>query len=114
MWHFDRVTNADGWIRIFTSGLRVDFASICYLFILPALLTSLISGEHWLGRIWNWILRLWITAGLWIVVYMEVATPPFIIEYDLRLIAYLWNTLSIRKKSSVCCGRVTNWSYLSA
>ncbi|MEE7445901.1 LTA synthase family protein, partial [Vibrio cholerae] len=63
MWHFDRVTNADGWIRIFTSGLRVDFASICYLFILPALLTSLISGEHWLGRIWNWVLRLWITAG---------------------------------------------------
>lgn len=84
IWHFDRVTDAEGWVRIFASGLRVDFASICYLFILPALLTSLISGEHWLGRIWNWVLRVWITAGLWLVVYMEVATPPFIIEYDLR------------------------------
>lgn len=84
IWHFDRVTDAQGWIRIFTSGLRVDFASICYLFILPAFLTSLISGEHWLGRIWLWVLRIWITAGLWIVVYMEVATPPFIMEYDLR------------------------------
>ncbi|SUQ23974.1 phosphoglycerol transferase [Vibrio mimicus] len=30
------------------------------------------------------MLRAWITAGLWLVVYMEVATPPFIIEYDLR------------------------------
>ncbi|KQA23135.1 hypothetical protein AAY55_12635 [Vibrio metoecus] len=40
IWHFDRVTDAEGWVRIFTSGLRVDFASICYLFILPALLTS--------------------------------------------------------------------------
>ncbi|EKO3488559.1 LTA synthase family protein [Vibrio fluvialis] len=84
VWHFDRVSDAGGWGTIFLSGLRVDIASICYLLILPALLSSLFSGEHLVGRIWHWILRVWITAGLWLVVYMEVATPPFILEYDLR------------------------------
>ncbi|MCF7361503.1 LTA synthase family protein [Vibrio sp. A1-b2] len=84
LWHFDRVSDAHGWVEILLSGLRVDFASVSYLFILPALLASLLSGDHVIGRVWNWILRIWITAGLWLVVYMEAATPPFIIEYDLR------------------------------
>lgn len=84
LWHFDRVSDVNGWRDILLSGLRVDFASVSYLFILPALLTSFLSGDHVIGRVWNWILRIWITAGLWLVVYMEAATPPFIIEYDLR------------------------------
>lgn len=84
IWQFDRVFEAKDWIKIFSGGLRIDISSICYLFILPALISSILAGEHMLGRIWNWILRVWITAGLWLVIYMEVATPAFIIEYDLR------------------------------
>lgn len=84
LWQIDRVNDTHGWLDIFLSGLRVDFASICWLFILPALLSALFSGEHFVSRIWHTILRVWITAGLWLVVYMEVATAPFIIEYDLR------------------------------
>ncbi|WP_428773730.1 LTA synthase family protein [Vibrio sp.] len=84
LWHADRVSDANGWLSVFLSGLRIDIASICYLFILPSLLSSLLSGEHLLGRCWHLLLRVWITSGLWLVVFMEVATPPFIIEYDLR------------------------------
>ncbi len=84
IWHFDRVSEAEGWTNILLSGLRIDLASLGYLFVLPALLASLISGDHLIGRVWNWVLRLWITGGLWLVVYMEAATPPFIMEYDLR------------------------------
>ncbi|WP_407334423.1 LTA synthase family protein [Enterovibrio sp. 27052020O] len=84
LWQIDRVNDAQGWSAIFLSGLRVDIASVSYLLILPALLSSLLSGDHIVGRIWHWILRVWITLGLWFVVYMEVATPPFIMEYDLR------------------------------
>lgn len=83
-WQLSRVNDAQAWSHLFISGWRVDIASVCYLLILPALLSALISGDHWLGRIWQFVLRLWITAGLWLVVYMEVATVPFIIEYDLR------------------------------
>ncbi len=84
IWQWDRVINTDGLSRIFLSGLRVDISSLCYLFILPALLTSFISSNTRIGKIWHIILRLWITAGFWFVVYMELATPSFIQEYDLR------------------------------
>lgn len=84
LWHFDRVSDVNGWGDILLSGLRVDFASVSYLFILPALLTSFLSGDHLIGRVWSWVIRVWIVAALWLVVYMEAATPPFIIEYDLR------------------------------
>lgn len=84
IWHFERVSDAGGWLTIFLSGLRVDIVSLCYLLILPALLSSLLSGDHAVGRVWHWFLRVWITGGLWLIVYMEAATPPFIIEYDLR------------------------------
>lgn len=84
IWQFDRVSEADGWLRVLSSGLRIDIASISYLFVLPALLMSLLSGKHLMGRICIWGLRGWITFGLWLIVYMEVVTPAFIIEYDLR------------------------------
>lgn len=84
IWHSDRVSDAHGWLTIFFSGLRVDIVSLCYLLILPALLSCLLSGNHIVGRAWHWVLRVWITLGLWLIVYMEVATPPFIMEYDLR------------------------------
>ncbi|SJN59841.1 Lipoteichoic acid synthase 1 [Vibrio ruber DSM 16370] len=84
LWQIERVNDAQGWGNIFLGGLRVDVSSVCYLLILPALLSALFSGDHLLGRCWHVILRLWLTAGLWLVVYMEVATVPFIQEYDLR------------------------------
>ena len=84
IWQFDRVSEADGWLRIFSRGLRIDIASISYLLVLPALLMSLLSGKHVLGQVCIWLLRGWIIFGLWLIVYMEVVTPAFIIEYDLR------------------------------
>ncbi|MDW6001837.1 LTA synthase family protein [Vibrio mangrovi] len=84
LWQIERVNDTHGWVNIFWGGLRVDVASVCYLLVLPALLSSIFSGDHVIGRFWHVILRIWITAGLWLVVYMEVATVPFIQEYDLR------------------------------
>lgn len=84
VWHIERIDGFQSWRNILISGLRIDVASICYLFILPALLSALFSGDHLLGRVWHWILRVWITLGLLFVVFMEAVTPSFIIEYDLR------------------------------
>lgn len=84
LWQINRVQATDGWSHLFFSGLRVDIASVSYLLILPALLSCFFAGDHRLGRFWQFVLRIWITAGLWLVVYMEVATVPFILEYDLR------------------------------
>lgn len=84
LWHSDRVSEANGWIPILLSGLRVDIATVSYLLVLPALLTCLLAGKGTIGKCWLFILRIWIVAGLWLLVYMEIATPSFIMEYDVR------------------------------
>ncbi len=84
LWQAERIDSTYAWSAMFTRGVRIDIASVCFLFILPAFLSALLVGEHKVGQIWRWVLRLWITAGLWFAVYMEAATPAFIAEYDLR------------------------------
>ena len=74
LWQKERVSNAHGWKIIFSSGLRMDIVSMCYLVIVPCLITPLVVGIPYLNQIWLTILSLWITCGLWLLVYMEAAT----------------------------------------
>lgn len=83
-WQSARIESFQDLIYILGQGVRVDFATLCWLFILPALLSALLPLKGKIGNGWKWILRLWMVAGLWILVYMELATAPFILEYDLR------------------------------
>ncbi|MGY0613556.1 LTA synthase family protein [Vibrio sp. FJH11] len=84
LWQSDRIETLGHSIHILSQGIRVDVATLCWLFILPALLSSLLPLKGKIGGCWKWTLRLWMVAGLWILVYMELATAPFIQEYDLR------------------------------
>lgn len=84
LWQSSRLHGSNEWIHLFFGGLRVDISTLCYLLILPALLHAILSGSHLIGRVWQFIFRLWIILGGWLLVYMEVATVPYILEYDLR------------------------------
>lgn len=84
VWLIDRVDSTDGWLEILVQGVRIDISTVCWLFVLPALLSVILPQVGIVFKIWRFILRCWLTLGLWILVYMELATPAFIIEYDLR------------------------------
>ena len=84
LWQIDRVNDSVGWGHIFLGGLRVDTSSLCYLLVIPTLLSCLLLGNNKVGQIFSIFLRSWIIIALWIVVYMEVVTPAFITEYDVR------------------------------
>jgi len=84
LWQSERVTDVAGWGTILLSGLRIDISSLCYLLVLPALLASLFLSNNSIGRILSLFLRLWIVAAVWLVVYMEMVTPSFILEFDVR------------------------------
>lgn len=84
LWQAERVTAADGWMNLLLSGLRVDLSALCYLFILPALLTVLLAGHGRVGRGYLTGLRVFLVVAIWFVVFMELATPSFIVEYDVR------------------------------
>lgn len=84
VWQWDRASEANAFFNLAISGMRVDISTLSYLFILPALFSTLFSSDTAVGRIWHILLRIWITFVIWLTVYMEVVTVPFIIEYDLR------------------------------
>lgn len=84
IWQFDRVDVASGWSHILIQGLRVDFATMCWLWGAAALGTAIFSGEHLVGQLWNKILRVWLTLGLLTLVFLEISTPSFIAEYGVR------------------------------
>ncbi|MCL1126940.1 LTA synthase family protein [Shewanella surugensis] len=84
IWQADRVTDAGGWSNLLFQGLRVDVATLCWLWGIAALGTVIFSGPHAVGRVWNIILRIWLTLGLWLMVFLEASTPAFIEEYGIR------------------------------
>ncbi|WP_083700186.1 LTA synthase family protein [Shewanella sp. UCD-KL12] len=84
IWQADRVVAVDGWSHLLLQGLRVDIASLCWLWGVAALGTALFSGDHPIGRSWNKLLRVWLTLGLWLIVFLEVSSPSFIEEYGIR------------------------------
>ncbi len=84
IWQAERVAAVDGWSHLLIQGLRVDVASLCWLWGVAALGTAIFSGDHTLGRAWKSILRIWLTLGLWLIVFLEISTPSFIEEYGFR------------------------------
>jgi len=83
-WQFDRVVAVGGWSHLIIQGLRVDLATLCWLWGIAALGTAIFSGDHALGRTWNSLLRVWLTLGLWLMLFLEASTPSFIQEYGIR------------------------------
>lgn len=84
LWQLERVDAVAGWQEMLLQGLRVDFATLCWVWGIPAMLTLLLAGPHAIGRIWLQLMRVWLTLGLWLMLFLEVSTPSFISEYGVR------------------------------
>lgn len=84
LWQSNRLDGMHDWTRLFYGGLRVDISTLCYLLILPVFFHSVLSGFQRIEKIGKFFLRIWLTVSGWLLVYMEVATVPYIQEYDLR------------------------------
>jgi phosphoglycerol transferase MdoB-like AlkP superfamily enzyme len=79
-WQHDRVRNAGGLWPIVRGGWRIDAHEVAVLAIAPAVFSP------WLGHIplAASITSVWFQCAWLLLVFMEVATPPFILEYDAR------------------------------
>jgi len=84
LWQAERIDGIYDWWQILVQGLRIDVSTLCWLYSVPALLAVILPQSGLIGKIWRIILQFWLVAGLWLVVYMELSTPSFIMEYDLR------------------------------
>jgi phosphoglycerol transferase MdoB-like AlkP superfamily enzyme len=77
-----RLLSVKGVLWCFPVGLRMDLIVVCYVLFLPVLAVLLLPPS-WLKRSSGWVATYcaaWATA----TVYMEVATFPFVAQYDTR------------------------------
>ncbi|HQR60083.1 MAG TPA: LTA synthase family protein [Methylophilaceae bacterium] len=83
LWQRERVTATGMWGQALLQGLRVDAIQLGLLCLIPALLAPLaaIPGAwHW----WQGFTLIWIVASMTFLLFLEAATPGFIVEYDVR------------------------------
>ncbi len=78
--HSDRLLMVENIWKMFPIGIRMDSITLCVLLILPAILLFALPGRVVRIRLMTALLTL-LAAFM---VYMEVATIPFIDEYDVR------------------------------
>ena len=80
LWQYDAVSQADGWEAVMLQGVRVDVATLCLMFGLPAAVLLLLPAL----RPVRMIVSLWLAACLSALLFLELATPGFMAEYGLR------------------------------
>lgn len=80
LWQWPRLQDVEGLWRLFALGMRMDLLLLCYLLAVPVLVQCLLPSGP--AR-WRVSAGLFTVAGC-IVVFMELATPAFLAEYDAR------------------------------
>jgi phosphoglycerol transferase MdoB-like AlkP superfamily enzyme len=80
LWQRQRMRAAGGLRPILIGGLRIDANQIAILAVLPAFLSPWVGHSSTAVA----IASIWFQTTWLLLVFMEVATPPFIMEYDTR------------------------------
>lgn len=83
IWKFDRVSATGDLIQILLQGIRVDIIQLSLLSLIPLLLAPLLATQR-LFNIWKILTYGWVTLSIVLLVFLEAATPGFIMEYDVR------------------------------
>ena len=79
-WQFKRVRDAGGLLPLLLGGLRIDAHQIAVLAALPAVLSPLLGHFPLAATLAGY----WYLVAFILLAFLEVASPPFILEYDSR------------------------------
>ena len=80
--YFDRLRGASNIFFVYIAGMRMDVILLSYATIFPTFLLLLCPKRIILK--FRWFFTLWFTLFMCLLVHMEIATFPFVAEYDLR------------------------------
>lgn len=82
-WQWDRVQATGIAGSLFLQGLRADLILLGYFLVVPLLLAPLLAHRA-SGRFWRAATVGWATFALVFIVFMELSSPQFIMQYDVR------------------------------
>jgi phosphoglycerol transferase len=83
VWQSERVFSTPQFDQIFTGGLRIDLSTLGYL-SLPALLIISIGMLSHCSHYFRIVIKSYFLVATCALVFFELITPTFIMEYDLR------------------------------
>ncbi len=83
IWKFDRVANTGKLAEILLQGVRVDIIQLFLIALIPLLLAPILATRR-LFKIWQKFTYVWVMTAIILLVFLEVSTPGFINEYDVR------------------------------
>lgn len=83
LWQFERFDNIQSVTTLLINGLRIDLSTVGYLLFLPAILHPflMLSKQQ---KIWLKTQKIAFFVSFIAVLFFELATPAFIIEYGFR------------------------------
>jgi len=82
-WQFERATAAGDIGIMLLQGVRADLIFIGLWLALPLLLAPLLARAGSF-KVWLKLNHLWLLLGLALVILLEISTPQFIMQYDVR------------------------------
>lgn len=83
IWQIERFDTVSSILQLLINGFRIDLSSIGYLCALPALLHPWLVATKF-KAIWLNCLKIWFFVAVIAVLFFELATPAFILEYGFR------------------------------
>ncbi len=83
LWNAPRVFATDAFGAIMLQGIRADLIVLCLWSVLPVLLVPLWAHQRFLPS-WFKLTYYWSLIGLVSLLFMELASPAFIMQYDVR------------------------------
>lgn len=83
IWKWERVLATGELGQILLQGVRVDVIQLGLLALIPVLLSPLLATRR-LFKVWRQFTFWWVLLSLVLLVFLEAATPGFILEYDVR------------------------------
>ncbi len=82
-WNYERVAATGNLGSIFFQGVRADIILICLWLLIPVLCLPLFAWSRW-ATIWFKGTYTWCLIGLISILFMELATPAFLMQFDTR------------------------------
>lgn len=84
VWQWDRVDDTERLLTLMVYGLRFDVLLISLLWFVPAILLLLLPRQPLLAVLDKSLARVWLTVSTLLILFLELATPAFIDQYDTR------------------------------
>jgi len=82
-WQWDRVSATGLLVDMLVQGVRADLIVLGYFVAIPVLLAPFFAHKF-AARLWRGFNVYWATLALFFVIFMELSSPPFIMQFDVR------------------------------